>query len=632
VSTDTGPFNVRLHAGVLELTLNTPACSHNIFSVNAAAQLCRILAEADPQRVAVILIKSGKPTSFINGVGLLMAGTAQKPEDIPAMTQGVTRAYRALRDFPAPSVAAIAGNCYGCGVEFALHCDYRLACESYETHFYMTEIADYLFIPAFGATQDLPRLLGMEAAADLLLWGERWSARHAAERGLVDASFEAKEFDGEVVGFLQRLAAAPRKRAITSREPWGPKQEAHSAKTRERIATLPPQYQPVYRTAHALMLRAATAAGVTHNDYAAEIHACSESVVRPIAKAAVAFFFIRQLATHYCLRGYELPETTRIAIDPADESLSALRREFTERRVRGLKIVTASATAHDKAPADVALEFTSVPPAGAALRAGAITTILQPRIRPQDAQAKYILYSPLFGGASRLVEIACDTPRTPLAQAAFALFDRAGYCPVLSRPQGEFATNLLLAQHLAPLISFVAGGGAAADVHASLREFGFVRGLAPLLQAIPGELLCLWVEPLIPRANRGAIHAAAAELACTTYHCGVMRPHLLDALLGSLGVFAIHAVTSGVVAHPALVDVMARELIDFPLMHGSLCRYLGQNELARLRQRAESLSMFFSDEFSARAARVLRGDHKFYNGSADAGVAPQAREQREAHA
>ena len=633
------PFSVRLDAGVLELTLDTPGCSHNIFSLDAAAQLSRILDEADPREVAVVLIKSGKPASFINGVGLLMAGTAQQPDDIPEMTQGVTLAYRALRDFPAPSVAAIAGNCYGCGVEFALHCDYRLACESYDTHFYMTELADYLFIPAFGATQDLPRLLGIEAAENLLLWGERWSARRAVCFGLVDHSFDLHEFEYRVTRFVETLATAPRKRTISLREHWSKAQEEHALATRQRIGTLPPAYQPVYQATHSLMLRAARATRLLPSDYAAELQACSESVVRPLAKASVAFFFIRRLATHYCLRSYELPEDTHIAIDSADGWLSGLFRELTERHVRGFNVVAGSVgetrvaheTAHETAyTTDLTVEFTTVPRWGGTLRPGAIGAILQPQARSYF-QAGCIVYSPLFENASRLVEITSDATNASMARTVFAVFDRAGFCPVLSRPVGEFATNLLLARHLAPLIAFVAGGGAAADVHASLREFGFVQGIAPLLRGIPGELLRHWVAPLIPVDDQ-RICAAAADLICTNYQGGVMRADVLDALLLSLSVFAIEAVKSGVLPHPSLVDVMARELIDFPLMHGSLCRFLDDTELARLREHEETLSSFFSAEFVEHATNVLAEGRGFYNGVSDTSRTRQPRRQEATHA
>ena len=198
-------FSTQWAGDVLVLTLDTPGCDFNIFSHEAAVQLLELLEGVDRERVRALVIRSAKPGSFINGVGLMMAGTAQAPEDIPRMTEMVTRAYRAVREFPAPTIAAIQGHCYGCGVEFSLHCDYRVAAHTYETHFYMTELAEYLFIPAFGSTQDLPRLLGLQSAVDALLWGQRWAAPEALRRGLVDAVFEEADFEAGLQGFVDAL-------------------------------------------------------------------------------------------------------------------------------------------------------------------------------------------------------------------------------------------------------------------------------------------------------------------------------------------------------------------------------------------------------------------------------------------
>src|SRR5690349_723449 len=134
------PFTVRWVDDVVVISLDTPGSDFNVFSHDAATELLVILGQIDPNRVRALIFRSGKPASFINGVGLMLAGTAQTIEDIPRMTRTVTRAYRAMRELPIPSIAAIRGNCYGCGVEFALHCDYRLAAHTYDTHFYMTEI------------------------------------------------------------------------------------------------------------------------------------------------------------------------------------------------------------------------------------------------------------------------------------------------------------------------------------------------------------------------------------------------------------------------------------------------------------------------------------------------------------
>jgi hypothetical protein len=49
---------------------------------------------------------------------------------------------------------------------------------------------------------------------------------------------------------------------------------------------------------------------------------------------------------------------------------------------------------------------------------------------------------------------------------------------------------------------------------------------------------------------------------------------LIAALLVSLGGFAARMLRARCVAHPSVVDVAMRDVIDFPLRYTSLCRYL----------------------------------------------------------
>jgi 3-hydroxyacyl-CoA dehydrogenase/enoyl-CoA hydratase/3-hydroxybutyryl-CoA epimerase len=149
-----------LRQGVLHLTLDSPGAV-NVFSRDVASMLCDQLQDLDRGAVRAVVLESGKPGSFVNGVGLMLAGSVRAVEDAVRLTGPVRDAYRALRDCPVPTVSAIRGNCFGCGVELALQCQYRVASDERDTRFYMTEVADYLMIPTFGATQDLPRLLGL---------------------------------------------------------------------------------------------------------------------------------------------------------------------------------------------------------------------------------------------------------------------------------------------------------------------------------------------------------------------------------------------------------------------------------------------------------------------------------------
>src|SRR5262249_17414115 len=139
-----------------------------------------------PTTTRAIVFETAKPGSFINGVGLLLAQAAQTEADVLRASTPPWEAYRAVRESPVPTIAVVQGSCFGCGVEFVLNCDYRIASDSCETRFYMTELNDYLFVPLFGSTWNLPPAVGLEHAIDLLLWGERWDGATAHARGLVD--------------------------------------------------------------------------------------------------------------------------------------------------------------------------------------------------------------------------------------------------------------------------------------------------------------------------------------------------------------------------------------------------------------------------------------------------------------
>ncbi|NMO19073.1 enoyl-CoA hydratase/isomerase family protein [Pyxidicoccus fallax] len=576
-------FGMQWVDDVLVLTLDTPGNQFNIFSHEAAVQLLDILAGVDKERVRALVIRSAKPGSFINGVGLMMAGTAQAPEDIPRMTETVTRAYRAVREFPAPTIAAIRGNCYGCGVEFSLHCDYRVAARTYETHFYMTEIAEYLFIPAFGSTQDLPRLIGLENATDALLWGERWSAPEAVRRGLVDACFDDADFDGSVMRFVDALLeCGGGKRRQTSAAARLPVAVDFEALTRARIASLPPAYQPVYTECFELMLHAARRGRPAEaRDYAMEVEACGRSVVNPIAKAALSIFFVRRLALHHSLREHELSPLTHVVIDAEDARLASLAEDLRTRRVRGLAVDVAP---QQPPPGVPVVHVTRYAPEGGPLPEGTVSLAPELVAGPLRQVSDVVLYAPLLEAGLPVVEVRAAEGRPPEeARTVFALLHRAGFHPVMSRATEAPVLHALLGAYLGPLVAHVLQGGEAGDALATVRAFGFVRSPAELIRNLPRPELALALVAHLPASAPVERIQEALEALATADALGAHGSvPLADAVLISLLGFATRALAERTLGHPTVVDVLARELIDFPLGYGSLCRYLTRERAARL--------------------------------------------------
>jgi 3-hydroxyacyl-CoA dehydrogenase len=85
----------------------------------------------------------------------------------------------ALENSPKPVVAAISGVCMGGGLELALGAHYRVA--RADAQIALPEVKLGL-LPGAGGTQRLPRLIGLEAALNMIVSGAVCPARSSRAR------------------------------------------------------------------------------------------------------------------------------------------------------------------------------------------------------------------------------------------------------------------------------------------------------------------------------------------------------------------------------------------------------------------------------------------------------------------
>jgi enoyl-CoA hydratase/carnithine racemase len=403
------PFRLERHGARLTLWLNTPGSRVNVFGPQAAAQLDEVLATLVARRVETLVLRSDKPGSFVNGAGLLYAAAMQSPREALALSAPVRRVYDRLAHAPVLKVAVIDGACFGCGLELVLCCDVRLATDAPATSFLMTEVRDYRFVPLFGGTYRLPRLLGGAAALDLLLAGQHWSAPQACARGLVDAVLPRAGLEVALARRLRKLerGEAPPRRAVA---PLG---------TASRwLAAAPPRSRQLWRTVAGLVARATTAAPEAMLRRR-ELEAFSSSVVSSAAKNAMSFFFVREVA-----RLASLGPRVVVSRPAADQ------RVFDD-LVRGGRVVIGLDRAR---PNGLAVCF----PAGLKSRA-----LCEVTSRPGDQRGR--------GVARRLAAL--------------------GFEPVVST--GGFACQRLVLCLLAELVHAVIAGAAPGAVLRALVEAGF---------------------------------------------------------------------------------------------------------------------------------------------------------------
>jgi 3-hydroxyacyl-CoA dehydrogenase len=149
-------------------------------------------AAADAQAKAIVLICAGR--TFSAGADIREFG---KPPQPPILFQVLDK----LENSAKPVVAAIHGTAFGGGLEVALVCHYRCAVPG--ARFGLPEVKLGL-LPGAGGTQRLPRLIGVEPAAEMITSGDPIGAEEARKLGLVDEIVRGDLAAG-AVAFAQRL-------------------------------------------------------------------------------------------------------------------------------------------------------------------------------------------------------------------------------------------------------------------------------------------------------------------------------------------------------------------------------------------------------------------------------------------
>jgi 3-hydroxyacyl-CoA dehydrogenase/enoyl-CoA hydratase/3-hydroxybutyryl-CoA epimerase len=179
-------FSVKVGDGIAVVTFDIPGEPVNTLSTpvgNEFADLMNSLS-AKPEVKGVVLI-SGKPDSFIAGAKIEMLQTVKTASEGETLSRDGQEGFDQLEQMRFPVVAAIHGACLGGGLEWALACKYRIATDSPKTQLGLPEVQLGL-IPGAGGTQRLPRLIGVQAALDLILAGKQVKASKALKLGMVD--------------------------------------------------------------------------------------------------------------------------------------------------------------------------------------------------------------------------------------------------------------------------------------------------------------------------------------------------------------------------------------------------------------------------------------------------------------
>ncbi|MBY8825638.1 3-hydroxyacyl-CoA dehydrogenase NAD-binding domain-containing protein [Sphingomonas colocasiae] len=182
-------FSTRREGAILTILLDDRDAPVNTVSpawVDAlAAEFEAVRSDASVNGVIVTSAKTG----FMAGADLkyiLADVVGMSAAQAFAFSQSASRMHRLVESCGKPVVAAINGFALGGGYELALACTHRIIANDPRAVVGLPEVNVGL-LPGSGGTQRLPRLIGVEKAAEVLLEGRSYGPETALASGLVDA-------------------------------------------------------------------------------------------------------------------------------------------------------------------------------------------------------------------------------------------------------------------------------------------------------------------------------------------------------------------------------------------------------------------------------------------------------------
>lgn len=156
--------------------------------------------------IKAIIFTSGKPGNFIAGADIFDIQQLEDKQHVLPIISECLNFFQAMKKKNVPLVAAIDGPALGGGLELALWCDYRICTDSTKTKLGLPEVKLGL-LPGFGGTQNLPALIGLQNAMDMMLTGKEIRPDKARKLGLVDLVVAPQSLQSVAISQAEQLAA-----------------------------------------------------------------------------------------------------------------------------------------------------------------------------------------------------------------------------------------------------------------------------------------------------------------------------------------------------------------------------------------------------------------------------------------
>ena len=190
-----------------KITLNRPD-KYNAFVRGMALELQKKLDECRSDETIRCIIISGSGKAFCAGQDLKEATDPNGPTIEEIVQQHYNPIIKKIREIEIPVIAAVNGVAAGAGANVALACDIVVAAKSAS---FIQAFSKIGLIPDSGGTYFLPRLIGIQKAAALMMTGEAVSAEKAETLGMIYAVYEDSEFETSAMKLADTISSMPTK-------------------------------------------------------------------------------------------------------------------------------------------------------------------------------------------------------------------------------------------------------------------------------------------------------------------------------------------------------------------------------------------------------------------------------------
>jgi enoyl-CoA hydratase len=184
---------------VAVLRVNRPEVRNALDLATVREMSAAIEALSTDDSVGAIVITGAGDTVFVSGADINAIKARTRDDGLAAINSSL---FAAIDKCPKVTIAAVNGLALGGGCELALSCDLRIAAA--HAKFGQPEVGLGI-IPGAGATQRLPRIVGLGRAKHLILTGDAIDAERALDWGLVSAVVPAAELMTHALALAEKV-------------------------------------------------------------------------------------------------------------------------------------------------------------------------------------------------------------------------------------------------------------------------------------------------------------------------------------------------------------------------------------------------------------------------------------------